>query len=97
VSFTRRFTDRIRHVHVKDVSASLAEAARGGQTGIAVSQCAIGEGVNAENIREILGVLHASGYDGTLSIECEGQSGPMLERSLSWLRKTLDELGIPRG
>lgn len=95
VAFAKRFSDRIRHVHVKDVSASLADAVRGGQTGIAVSQCAIGDGVNADNIREILGNLHASGYDGTLSIECEGQSGPMLERSLGWLRATLDELGVP--
>jgi sugar phosphate isomerase/epimerase len=33
-------------------------------------------------------------YDGTLSIECEGAGGPMIEQSLSWLRKTMKELGI---
>ena len=27
-----------------------------------------------------------AGYDGVLSIECEGQGGPMIERSLDWLR-----------
>ncbi|MBP7950860.1 MAG: hypothetical protein KA004_14505 [Verrucomicrobiales bacterium] len=28
-------------------------------------------------------------------IECEGQGGPMLTRSLEWLRRVLCELGIP--
>jgi hypothetical protein len=28
-------------------------------------------------------------------MECEGQGGPMIERSLAWLRKTLDELKVP--
>jgi len=27
-------------------------------------------------------------------MECEGQGGPMLERSLAWLRRTLKELKI---
>ena len=38
------------------------------------------------------------GYAGVLSIECEGQGGPMIERSLAWLRETLhlvaDEAGV---
>ncbi len=96
VAFTARFVDRIRHVHIKDVSHELAEAMRGGQTGIALSHCAIGDGVNADNIREILTLLHEAGYDGGLAIECEGQNGPMLEKSVAWLRQTLDELGIPQ-
>lgn len=94
VAFLRRFLKRVSHVHVKDVSESLAQAVRGGQTGIAVSHCALGEGVNAESIRRCLSVLHKAGYDGVLSIECEGQGGPMIEKSLAWLRKTLTELGI---
>ena len=36
-AFLARFTDRVNHVHVKDVSQSLAAATRGKQTGIAVS------------------------------------------------------------
>jgi inosose dehydratase len=95
VAFCERFRDRIAHVHVKDVSESLAAAARGGQTGIAVSHCAIGDGVNAENIRRCLEILRDSGYTGVLSMECEGQGGPMIEKSLAWLRNTLDALGIP--
>lgn len=33
VAFAKRFLDRISHVHVKDVSASLAESVRGGRPG----------------------------------------------------------------
>ncbi|MBI5693003.1 MAG: sugar phosphate isomerase/epimerase [Verrucomicrobia bacterium] len=95
VEFLRRFLGKVSHVHVKDVSESLAAATRGAQTGIAVSQCSLGEGVNADNIRRCLQVLHANGYTGVLSIECEGQGGPMIEKSLAWLRRTLGELGIP--
>ena len=31
-------------------------------------------------------MLARAGYDGVLSVECEGQGGPMIERSLEWLR-----------
>ncbi|MCX7048385.1 MAG: sugar phosphate isomerase/epimerase [Candidatus Sumerlaeota bacterium] len=95
VEFLKRFIQRVSHVHVKDVSESLAAATRGAQTGIAVSQCAIGDGVNAGNIRKCLELLRDHGYTGTLSMECEGQGGPMIEKSLAWLRKTLKELNIP--
>jgi len=94
VAFLERFIDRVDHVHVKDVSESLAAAVRGDQTGIAVSQCAIGDGVNADNIKTCLGMLRDDGYTGTLSMECEGQGGPMIEKSLAWLRAAMTELGI---
>ena len=94
VAFCDRFTDRIKHVHIKDVSESLAAAVRGGQTGIAVSHCAIGEGVNAPNIRRCLEILRDIGFNGTLSMECEGLGGPLIEKSLAWLRNTLAELNI---
>jgi len=94
VKFLKRFLKKVSHVHVKDVSESLAQAVRGGQTGIAVSHCALGEGVNADNIRACLALLRDFGYTGALSIECEGQGGPMIERSLAWVRKTLSELNI---
>jgi sugar phosphate isomerase/epimerase len=94
VAFLRRFLAKVSHVHVKDVSESLARAVRGGQTGIAVSHCALGGGVNAENIRQCLELLRDSGYQGAVSIECEGQGGPMIEQSLAWLRQTLAELRI---
>ena len=94
VAFLKRFLARVTHVHVKDVSESLAKAVRGGQTGIAVSHCALGDGVNAVNIRECLTLLRDANYTGILSIECEGQAGSMIEQSLAWLRKTLSELNI---
>jgi len=94
VSFLEKFVDRVSHVHIKDVSESLAAKVRGGQTGIAVSHCALGDGVNADNIRKCLKILRDHGYDGVLSMECEGRGGPMIEKSLAWLRKTLAELGI---
>ena len=37
VAFCRRFLDKISHVHVKDVSESLADSMRGKDTGIAIS------------------------------------------------------------
>jgi len=95
VAFLQRFIDRVRHVHIKDVSASLAAALRGHDKGIALSQCAIGEGVNAGNIRECLKLLRDNGYAGVLSMECEGEGGPMIERSLAWMRSTMAELSIP--
>lgn len=97
VEFCKRFIDRIAHVHIKDVSRSHADAARGKDTGIAISHCAIGDGVNAQNIRACLSLLRDQGYDGVLSLECEGQGGPLIEKSLVWVRKTLAELGIEEG
>ena len=94
VAFLKRFVKRVSHVHIKDVSESLAAAVRGEQTGIAVSHCSLGQGVNAGNIRRCLEILRDNGYDGVLSMECEGQGGPMIAQSLRWLRQTLSELKI---
>jgi len=94
VAFIRRFIDRVKHVHIKDVSSALADAARGKETGIGISHAAVGDGVNADNIRTILTILRDQSYDGVLSLECEGQGGPLIERSLHWLRDTLKELSI---
>jgi sugar phosphate isomerase/epimerase len=94
VAFCKRFINRVNHVHIKDVSASLAEKMRGHETGIAVSHCSIGEGVNADNIIKILEMLRDSGYQGTLSMETEGGGGPLIEKSLAWLRAAMKKLGI---
>jgi sugar phosphate isomerase/epimerase len=94
VDFANRFAKKVSHVHVKDVSKELAEKARGTDTGIAMSHIAIGDGVNAENIRKTLDILHKSGFNGAVSMECEGQGGALIERSLVWVRKTFKELGI---
>jgi len=97
VSFLQRFIDRVNHIHIKDVSESLMKAVRGEWTGIAVSHCSLGKGVNADNIRKCLEILRDHGYEGVLSIECEGAGGPMIEESVNWLRQTLKELGIEEG
>ena len=54
-------------------------------------------GLNADNIRKCLEILRDHGYEGVLSIECEGAGGPMIEESVNWLRQTLKELGIEEG
>ncbi len=61
---------------------------------ILVLRPALGDGVNADNIRKCLKVLRNKGYNGVLSMECEGQAGPMIEKSLAWMRRTLTELNI---
>jgi len=43
--------------------------------------------VNAANIRACVAMLERAGFDGVLSLECEGQGGPMIERSLAWVRE----------
>ena len=91
VAFLDRFQDRVSHVHVKDVSESLAASLRGELTGIAVSNTAIGDGVNVENIKACFDILVDMRYDGVVSIECEGQGGPMIEQSLAWVRDLVDD------
>jgi len=91
VAFLQKFKHKVSHVHIKDVSASLAASLRGELTGIAVSQCAIGDGVNAENIRKCIDILVEIKYDGVVSLECEGQGGPMIEKSLSFVRELVDD------
>jgi hypothetical protein len=92
VAFVEQFKDMISHVHVKDVSDTLAAAARGDLTGIAVSHCAIGDGVNSAISVAALNCWWTNGYDGVLSMECEGQGGPMIEKSLAWLKALIAEL-----
>ena len=48
-------------------------------------------GVNADNIRRCFDILADIRYDGVVSIECEGQGGPMIEKSLAWVRELVDE------
>jgi sugar phosphate isomerase/epimerase len=91
VAFLQKFKNKVSHVHVKDVSDSLASSLRGELTGIAVSQCAIGDGVNSENIKKCFDILADNKFDGVVSLECEGQGGPMIEKSLAWVRKVVDD------
>lgn len=91
VAFLNKFKDKVSHVHIKDVSESLAASVRGELTGIAVSHTAIGDGVNVDNILKCFDILVDIKYDGVVSIECEGQGGPMIEKSLAFVRELVDD------
>ena len=72
LEYLKRFRKYVSHAHIKDVSAGLAAAVRGEDTGIACSEVPIGGGVNAENIRRCVEFLKETNWDGVLSIECYG-------------------------
>ena len=55
------------------------------------------KGSTPPNIRQILTILRDRGYAGVLSMECEGQGGPMIDRSLSWLQIALAGTADSRG
>jgi inosose dehydratase len=78
----------VSHLHVKDVAASLAEASRGSSTGIATSIASIGKGVNAKNIEACIHYLQETGWDGVLSVECEG-TDEILHPSVDWLKNLI--------
>jgi sugar phosphate isomerase/epimerase len=88
VAYCRRFIDRISHVHCKEVSRELADALRGGLTGIATSEAAIGDGVNADNIAACIDLFKKANWEGVFSIECQG-TPEMIERSVNWLRSRI--------
>ncbi len=67
VEYARRVADRVVHVHVKDIPASLLHQ-RGQVTGTRVG-VAVGEGV--VDVRGVIGVLSHAGYTGVLSVECD--------------------------
>jgi inosose dehydratase len=91
VTFLDKFKDKVSHVHIKDVSESLAKSLRGELTGIAVSQCAIGDGVNRDNIKKCIDILVDIHFNGVLSLECEGDGGPMIEKSLAFVRSLVND------
>jgi sugar phosphate isomerase/epimerase len=95
VEFARRFGKKVKHMHIKDVTEQLSATNRGEDTGIPISHSAIGDGVNAANIKECLKIVHEAGFNGAISMEVEGNGGPTIEKSLRWLRKTLAGLRIP--
>jgi sugar phosphate isomerase/epimerase len=88
VEFLKRFRHKVSHCHIKDVSEELARKVRGGETGIATSVVAIGDGVNADNIAGCIELLKNDGWSGVLSIEAEAVPGK-IEQSLEWLRKQI--------
>ena len=67
----------VRHVHVKDIIRTKTSGHATGQT----AGCAIGDG--EVDIPGCLDVLRKAGYDGCLSIECDGVEA--LKRSVRFL------------
>jgi sugar phosphate isomerase/epimerase len=78
----------IVHCHIKDVSAELAAAARGEETGIGSSIVPVGGGVNADNIQRCLDHLNRRRWDGVVSIECHG-SDENTAASVQWMRQAV--------
>jgi len=73
VAFLQKFKHKVSHVHVKDVSESLSASLRGELTGIAVSQCAIGDGVNVDNIKKCFDILHDRAKPCFCARNCRGR------------------------
>ena len=88
LDYLQRFRKYVSHAHIKDVSAGLAAAVRGEETGIACSEVPIGGGVNAENIKNCLRYLQQTDWDGVVSIECYG-SDENIRKSVEFLRGVL--------
>jgi len=88
VELTRRFMSKLRYMHIKDVSESLAALLRGEETGIAMSESPIGSGVNAENIAACIGLLKEADWNGVISVECLG-TDENLTASIDWLRQQI--------
>ena len=78
----------LSHCHIKDVSAALAAAARGEETGIGSSIVPVGGGVNADNIRRCIAYLQQTQWSGAVSIECHG-SDENTEASVKFMRALL--------
>jgi sugar phosphate isomerase/epimerase len=72
LAYVSALRPHLSHCHIKDVSADLAAAARGEETGIGSSIVPVGGGVNADNIRKCIDYLKATNWDGVVSIECHG-------------------------
>lgn len=88
LEFLKRFRKYLTHAHIKDVSAGLAAAVLGEETGIACSEVPIGGGVNAENIKNCIAYLRETQWNGVLSIECFG-ADENIRKSVEFLRDTL--------
>jgi sugar phosphate isomerase/epimerase len=86
-AFLEQVAKYVTHVHCKDVSQALADAARGKDTGISASVVPIGQGVNADNIAKCIKILQARKWEGVFSIESDGEENVV--QSVAWLRKQI--------
>ncbi len=87
VAFIKHVRKYVTHVHCKDVSQALADAARGKDTGISASVVHIGEGANADNIAECIKFMTETDWDGVFCVESDGEENVV--KSVAWLRETI--------
>jgi sugar phosphate isomerase/epimerase len=87
VKFLEQVADYVSHVHCKDVSAALAAAVRGKETGISASVVPIGQGVIADSIAQCIQLLKKRNWDSVFSIETEGEEN--VKASVAWLRQQI--------
>jgi hypothetical protein len=59
--------------------------------GIGSSAVPVGGGVNADNIKACLALLHRTGWNGVVSIECHGSDENTMA-SVEWMRARVAEL-----
>src|SRR5512140_832069 len=85
LEYVKALRKYLSHAHIKDVSAGLAAAARGEETGIATSEVPIGGGVNSCNIKACIDYMKQTDWSGVVSIECYG-SDDNIRRSVEFLR-----------
>lgn len=90
LEYLKTFRKYLTHCHIKDVSEGLAALVRGEESGIACSEVAIGEGVNADNIKACLEYLMETDWDGDISIECSG-TDDKIGASVEYLRGVLGQ------
>jgi inosose dehydratase len=93
VAFLDRVKEYVTHMHIKDVSQAHAAAMRGEETGIASSEAALGEGVNADNISKCLDIMIATGREVLVSPEAGGDV--LTARSVQWLKELLRKKAQP--
>ena len=85
LDYLKALRQYVSHCHIKDVSAGLAAAVRGEETGIACSEVPIGGGVNADNIQKCLAFLNETKWEGVASLECYG-ADENIRKSVDFLR-----------
>jgi inosose dehydratase len=83
VAMVKELLPWIKHFHVKDVAPEL-KANIGKETGIAASEVHVGQGINADNIRQIVALLKAAKWDGVMSLETKGEANTL--KSVEWFR-----------
>lgn len=85
LEFLKPLRKYLTHAHIKDVTAELAAAVRGDETGIASSESFVGGGVNADNIKKVIEFMKETDWNGEVSVECLGTDENM-KKSVDWLR-----------